>query len=686
MIKSRQKSQVVISTSSKKKATPKISTKLLQNKTKGGRFNIYNDMMSLIPSAFKPQISKFTTNITKHEEYKYNMPPENLTYEKLQEIFSGDLQNDLNFYLEKNAEKIAEEIAEEIINIEGDKKNFDDYDINTINNVFTEKIKKYIENKEQLNIKNKELLRKNLCNILYTSHYGYNSKYEEKYGDKFDEITIGQAIDDEKSFNITTIKKPKAKSVGGNYDKFIHYIVNGGGPRDRSPGNPHPLPPNLPKKFVIYFPSVIKYLWNYLFDMLKGNYLNKKRIGPPSEELSDESLFKDIYDIGSSPLKYDHYEIMGELHDIQQKIIDSLKTDKDKKKIKEEFDFVDNNVDSKIITYSIYLQRQIEHQKKTVSSIIYQTYINNKLKSIMTQDNKQFIKVYQPFKNLYIYGTLNPDQFNRTKLLLTMFFLLEMFKIKNFINLQDCEEGSYDLNVNILANCNPYDRRAERDMFELANNIKQIKGNYINIKDIVDMTAGSLLAWNEIYNIPEASADNRTIIHCYAGKGRTGTTLLFLRLRDINDIDIVSRLNQKHLGYNNIIDLINNLSELFNPKKSSQIQEEANLFLDEKYWDEVVKEVFKIKQIWHVELLRQRLNRIFYFLAKSYNVTQFYLYAIPPSEYRSFQQFYNFANKATSYPDMMSFFSTPHQVNINWDKFKLEKLKEHQSYIDGIII
>lgn len=324
-------------------------------------------------------------------------------------------------------------------------------------------------------------------------------------------------------------------------------------------------------------------------------------------------------------------------------------------------------------------------KKKTVSSIIYQTYINNKLKSITTQDNKQFIKVYQPFKNLYIYGTLNPDQFNRTKLLLTMFFLLEMFKIKNFINLQDCEEGSYDLNVNILANCNPYDRRAEHDMFELANNIKQIKGNYINIKDIVDMTSGSLLAWNEIYNIPEASADNRTIIHCYAGKGRTGTTLLFLRLRDINDIGIVSRLNQKHLGYNNIIDLINNLSELFNPKKSSQIQEEANLFLDEKYWEEVVKEVFKIKQIWHVELLRQRLNRIFYFLAKSYNVTQFYLYAIPPSEYRSFQQFYNFANKATSYPDMMSFFSTPHQVNISWNRFELKKLKEHQDYIDGKI-
>lgn len=662
------------------KIQSKISTKLLQNKMKGGRIINYNleiipdyNMMSFNPYTFK---TKESIKITEHEEYKYNIPPENLTYEKLQEIFSGDLQNDLNFYLEKNAEKIAKEIAEEIINIEGDKKNFDDYDINIVNNVFTEKIEKYIENKELLNIKNKELLRKNLWNILYTSHYGYDSKYKEKYGDKFDEITIGQAIDDEISFKKTTIKKPKAKSVGGNYDKFIHYIVNGGGPRDYSPGN-HlrlPQPPKLPRKFVIYFPNVIKYLWNILFEMLNNPSLKEIKNNP--EELLDPPPL----------LIYNHLEIMDELHDIKIEIINSLTSSEDINKMISEFNFVDYNVDNKLITRSIFLRRKIENEKKRADYIYYNYSING-------IDNL----FYKPFQDLYIYGMRNPNQYDRAKLLSTMFFLLEKLKIADFIDLQDCEGGTYKLSKTPYMNCNPYDRGAEHEMFDLAVKVlhtvkdkkeKKINRNYKNIKDIVDMTAGTILAWKEISELPVASSENRMIIHCYAGKGRTGTTLLFLRLRDINDIDIVSRLNKQHLGYSNIIDLINNLSELFNPKKfrmSSQIQEEAENNLDINYWKEVKKEVFKIEQIWHIKLLRQRLNRIFYFLAKSYNVQVFYLYAIPFSENRSFQQIYNFNYNDVQYADMMSFFSIQRQVNINWDKFKLERLRVHQGYIDGII-
>jgi hypothetical protein len=698
MIKSRQKSRVVISSSSKKKTTTKvndflsskISTKLLQTKIKGGISN-YNletisdyNMMSFKPSTFKTKESIINKKITEHEEYKYNMPPENLTYEKLQklfsgdlqEIFSGDLQNDMNFYLEKNAEKIAEEIAEEIINIEGNKKKFLNYDINIVNNVFIEKIEKiekYIENKELLNIKDKELLRKNLWNILYTSHYGYDSKYKEKYGDKFDEITIGQAIDDKINFDKTIIKKPKAKSFGGNYDKLIDNIVNGGGPRDHSPGNPlrPPLPPKLPRKFFIYFPSVIKYLWNILFEML--NNPSSKNIKNYSEELLDPP----------PRLIYNHLEIMDELPYIKIEIINSLTSSEDINKMKSEFNFVDYNVDNKFITRSIFLRRKIENEKNH-ASYIYSNY------SIDEID----ILFYKPFQDLYIYGMRNPNQYDRAKLLSIMFFLLEKLKITDFIDLQDCEGGTYQLSKNPYMNCNPYDRGIEREMFDLAAKVlhtvkdkkeNKINRNYKNIKDIVDMTAGTIVSWNQINNLPVASSENRMIIHCYAGKGRTGTTLLFLRLRDIDDINIVSRLNKEHLGYSNIIDLINNLSELFNSKKSSQIHEEAENNLDINYWKEVKKEVFKIEQIWHVKLLRQRLNRIFYFLAKSYNVKVFYLYAIPFSEHRSFQQIYNFNYKDTSYQEMISFFSIQRQVNINWDKFELVKLRIHQNYIDGII-
>ena len=646
------------SISEKKKKSHKTSKSPLQNKLIGGISNYnyeqtpYSKMMLFKPSTF--ETSKFIINEKKtyHEDYNYNMPPENLTYEKLLKTYSGDLLNKKAIDLQGNAEEFAKEIAIKIIEKEGDFTGFDNYNIDTVNSVFIEKIK----NKINQDIKNKELLRKDLWNILYTSHYGYVPKYIEKYGDKINDLTIGEAIQDELSIT----KKPRAKSIGGKYKNFLQYILNGGGPRDHSPGKPPP-PPQLPVKYFNYYPGFIISLWNILIRML--NRPLKMLEGPP--------------------LTYNHSDIMNELPGIKSEIINSLTLPKDKDKIKLEFNYVDYNIAKDYITNSIFLRRKIESLN---SNTLYSNYANNEIERV----------IYKPFDNLYIYGMQNPEQFDRTKLLSTMFFLLEKMKITDFVDLQDCDGGTYKLNKNIRENCNPYDRGAEREMFNLAVKVlikekkinnQEIKRSYKNIKDIVDMTSGSLLAWNEINNLPAASDENRMIIHCFAGKGRTGTTLLFLRLRDINDIRIESRLNKKHLGFHNIIDLINNLSKLFNPSYniSSQNQEEAENKLNNDYWKQVIKEVFKIEKIWHIKLLRQRLNRIFYFLAKKYNVKIFYLYAIPSQEYKYFQQIFDFDYNETQYTDMMSFFSEPFRVNIDWDNFNSQSLRVHQDYIDGII-
>ena len=662
MIRGKQKPRKVISSVYEKKKKPpktdlkiqsKISTVQLRNKMKGalvidGNYNLEKTQYS--------KTKEFSIKEPKSEQYNYNMPPENLTYEKLQKIFFGDLQNNLDIDLEKNADKIAKEIAEKIINIEGKKKNFANYDIDIVNSVFT----KIIEN----TIENKELLIKNLWNILYTAHYGYDSKYKEKYGDRFDEITIGQAINDEMTNDKAIISKSKYKSIGGKYKNLSKYNLNGGS----SP--PPPPSPQLSNKKFFYFPSAIKLVWGAVFEMLTTPSLKEIK-NHPVELLTT-----------SPPLIYNHLEIMNELYDIKINILDSLTSSEDINKMKSEFDFVDYNVDDKFITRSIFLRRKIENEKKHAANI-YSNYSINGIYNIF----------YKPFQDLYIYGMHNPNQYDREKLLSTMFFILEKLKIRDYIDLQDCEGGTYDLSENPYMNCNPYDRGAEREMFELALKVllnkniidKKIKREYKNIKDIVDMTAGSILAWNQINDLPIASSENRMIIHCFAGKGRTGTTLLFLRLRDINDIDIVSRLNKEHFGYSNITDLIKNLSELFNPKMSSKNQEEAENNLDINYWKEVIKEVFKIEQTWHIQLLRQRLNRIFYFLAKSYKVKTFYIYVIPLKEYSSFQKMYNFSYNDIQNVDITSFFSTPRQVHINWDKFKLEKLRVHQNYIDGTI-
>jgi len=620
-----------------------------------------------------------------HEDIlEYNIPPENLTYENLLNIFFDDLLNNCSLDLQSDSIKVAEKIAEKIKKKEGDLADFDKYNINTVHSVFNEIIEKKMNEcikKLENPGANKEQLRKNLWNILYTSHFGYLSKYKQKYGDKIDEITIGQAINDElMNDKVVRNRSSKAKSIGGG--GYTKYIQDGNGPRDHSPGKPHlprPPPPHnqFTFKYVHYFPNFIKSVWGFLFKML-NRPLNKLLTGPSEEENngSPEELHN------GSPLIYNHLTIRDELSYLKREIINTLSTPDDIKKINLEFNYIDDIIDERVITYSIYLKRKIEKEKSSFLKKIYSYYLKNRIDAV----------IYKPFKNLYIYGMQNPDQYDRTKILSIMFFLLEKLKITKFIDLQDCEGGTYEIAQNARMNCNPYDRGAERDMFNLAvkfllNNKKIDTGitrEHKNIKDIVDMTAGSLLAWNEINNLPVATSDNRMIFHCFAGKGRTGTTLLFLRLRDVNNnnFNIKSRLNNTHFGYNTIIDLLNNLKDLFDPLKMSYQNNENNL--DINFWKEVKREVFKTKEIWHIKLLRQRLNRIFYFLAKKNKVNTFYLYAIPSQETFQFQQIHNFDYYKSEKSDIYFFFSEPFKVDINWDNFSSEKLSVHQGYIDGI--
>jgi hypothetical protein len=604
----------------------------------------------------KTQYSKIkglsTKKNTQSEQYSYNMPPENLTYEKLLKIFSGDLQNSWDFDLEKNAKEIAEEIAEKIINIEGVKKDFANYNINIVNSVFTQIIENKIENK----IKNKELLRKNLWNILYTAQYGYASKYMEKYGDRFDTITIGQAIKEEMT---------NYKSIGGKNN--LKYNLKGGSspPPPPPPPLPPPLPLHLSNKKFLYATIGIQLVWNNVWNNVF------KILTTPSSKKSENESESDKLIATAPPLIYNHLEIMKELPEIKRQIISSLTSYEDIDKINSDFNLVDLCIGRKTITHSIFLRREIENKKnffknkKEQAARIYTDYSMNII------DNT----IYKPFKDLYIYGMDNPNQYNRFALLSSMLFLLENIKITDFIDLQDCEGGTYKIGDIPIMDCNPYDRGAEREMFDLATEVlinkniieKKIKREYKNIKDIVDMTAGSFLAWKQINDLPVASSTNRMLIHCFAGKGRTGITLLFLRLRDINDMNIETRLTQEHLGYKDIDDLIKNLKELFRPK------EEDDDNLHKYYWEEVIKEVFKTDELWHIKLLRQRLNRIFYFLAKTYNVQTFYLYAIPFNE--KFGKI-NYRFK--------SYFEKPYEVTINWGNFDHESLKRQQYYVDGM--
>jgi hypothetical protein len=203
--------------------------------------------------------------------------------------------------------------------------------------------------------------------------------------------------------------------------------------------------------------------------------------------------------------------------------------------------------------------------------------------------------------------------------------------------------------------CNPYDFGGEREMFELAvkvsnNHHPHIDRKYINIKDFVDMTAGSSTAWISISEIPDTSI-HETLVHCYAGMGRTGSVLLFLLLRDttvsavssvssetsvsresrISDIryDIANRLQKPHLGYASVFALHTALVKLFDTKAT-----DADASYDAYAIDYVVKELLDTRMIIDIHLLRKRLNRIFFFLAKKHITPSVYLYqSLPPEPY-----------------------------------------------------
>jgi hypothetical protein len=212
------------------------------------------------------------------------------------------------------------------------------------------------------------------------------------------------------------------------------------------------------------------------------------------------------------------------------------------------------------------------------------------------------------------------------------------------------------------------------------------KGLYYDIK-IKDMTAGYLWSWNEISKIKDTSkSENSIVVHCLAGAGRTGAVMLYLLLRDSRnyldseqkeafETEIKGRLAKPHFGFNNIAEVIGMFRAYFINYNSNTEATTGELFklgskiMDKKTEDllkqkgvpitiirgiltqgldttterllstygvdaAVIKEIKKlqIKSQATTTLLRQRLNRVFFFLAKEFKVKKFFTYGRPATQ------------------------------------------------------
>jgi hypothetical protein len=146
--------------------------------------------------------------------------------------------------------------------------------------------------------------------------------------------------------------------------------------------------------------------------------------------------------------------------------------------------------------------------------------------------------------------------------------------------------------------------------------------HFYGIREYVDMTAGSPAAWESISKIEDITKkENSVVVHCLGGAGRTGSVILYLLLRDtFPDDDIRRRLQKRHFGYNSIEEFISVCRSMLDNKEGIE---------DIEYMKD---EIFGVNEIAYASRFRQRLNRIFFFLAKHFEVTVFYTYGIPTGE------------------------------------------------------
>jgi hypothetical protein len=405
---------------------------------------------------------------------------------------------------------------------------------------------------------------------------------------------------------------------------------------------------------------------------------------------------------------------------LRDKIIESYKNDLDKQAIiKEKFEIIDNN--DQLIYYankSIYerllMDWRINFYKKFPNRLeekIEKRHFKKKYWRIDSDIHSINQIVYRPFDDLPIYGMRLGNRFDRFEMLCDMLYLFRNIPgLKVFVNLNDCETISADSTV---YECNPYDIYAEREIFEIA--AKAYLGNgfiskgeakyhnsgiiYLSIKNFENMKAGNLLDWYQLSKIPRAFLDQRIIINSSNGKKTTGTILLFLRLRDAQkDTEgynyIKNGLIKEWFGHNNGSELLSifkdffinmkvNLKDVFIPFIDEDKKNVWLFNIDEEF-KEVIDDIFNTEFIWHVKLLRQRLNRIFYFLAKKHNIKKFYLYT-SRRDSKYYQPTYDY-DIATENGKNQLFF--PFMVNIDWENIGAENWsviwKKHQNWVDGI--
>lgn len=314
-------------------------------------------------------------------------------------------------------------------------------------------------------------------------------------------------------------------------------------------------------------------------------------------------------------------ELLTELNRIRSGILDILSKSRKREKIKEHKEEL------------LYFKNTEKDANKYVKNALQIKYDVDALtpediKALIENPNIKYpssgyASLYRPTNTLYMYGMQLPHQYDRLKLFETMLYLISKENIYNYVDLHDCYKTSKEVeDVMKGTGCNPYDRQAQLAMWEkaaIASCTSSERFLYYGVEGYEDMLAGSAGAWESISKIKDVKdPSNSVVIHCLAGAGRTGSVMFYLLLRDNFDpSETIERLQKKHYGYASISECIENYKSLFTNSRYAA---------DIEY---MKKEVFDVSKQASASRFRQRLNRIFFHLAKELKVNTFYTYGVP---------------------------------------------------------
>jgi len=247
------------------------------------------------------------------------------------------------------------------------------------------------------------------------------------------------------------------------------------------------------------------------------------------------------------------------------------------------------------------------------------------------------------FPNLYLYGTSLPFE-DVYACFANMMFYMNVKYINKLLSLHSCPDIQTIDPANLKSSlCEgkipvepgspalPIDVRWEERAWNAAKVLTAEHENdptilYENIY-IRDMTAGMLDAWERIKMFNCSNANETSIVHCLAGKGRTGTFLLFKMLQHHFDNNILDTalFQQPFLGYGDSRTMYLQLFLFL--RKNIAIDTEPNNGPLQPYINrfdkmDLVSEVFSINSKFLVDLFVTRINYILLFIANNYFLDQ----------------------------------------------------------------